>query len=153
MDLGISISLISVRCVALLIDLIEFSHKLMSKIQYVVTRWKTPFGSKERTTYSPFNEKAAVVQIYLKKSPSPNKQKEKRKKETRVAIGAPAYRRTIERRVAALRHLWLVNKGERTSTSPLALGYPLLGPSPSRSGIRLHTVVQPWLSLQRSISP
>ena len=27
-----------------------------------------------------------------------------------------------------LRHLWLVNKGERTSTSPLALGYPLLGP-------------------------
>ena len=27
------------------------------------------------------------------------------------------------------RHLWLVNKGERTSTSPLALGCPLLGPS------------------------
>ena len=27
------------------------------------------------------------------------------------------------------RHLWLVNKGERTSTSPLALGYPLLGSS------------------------
>ena len=27
------------------------------------------------------------------------------------------------------RHLWLVNKGERTITSPLALGYPLLGPS------------------------
>ena len=27
------------------------------------------------------------------------------------------------------RHLWLVNKGERTSTSPLALGYPLLSPS------------------------
>ena len=27
------------------------------------------------------------------------------------------------------RHLWPVNKGERTSTSPLALGYPLLGPS------------------------
>ena len=26
------------------------------------------------------------------------------------------------------RHLWLVNKGERTSTSPLALDYPLLGP-------------------------
>ena len=26
-------------------------------------------------------------------------------------------------------HLWLVDKGERTSTSPLALGYPLLGPS------------------------
>ena len=27
------------------------------------------------------------------------------------------------------RHLWLVNEGERTSTSPFALGYPLLGPS------------------------
>ena len=27
------------------------------------------------------------------------------------------------------RHLWLVNKGERTSTSPLALGYPPLGSS------------------------
>ena len=26
-------------------------------------------------------------------------------------------------------YLWLVNKGERTSTSLLALGYPLLGPS------------------------
>ena len=26
-------------------------------------------------------------------------------------------------------HLWLVNKGERTSSSTLALGYPLLGPS------------------------
>ena len=27
------------------------------------------------------------------------------------------------------RHLWLVNKGKRTGTSPLALGYPLLGSS------------------------
>ena len=27
------------------------------------------------------------------------------------------------------RHLWLVNTGARTSTSPLALSYPLLGPS------------------------
>ena len=27
-----------------------------------------------------------------------------------------------------LRHLWLVNYDERTNTSPLALGYPLLGP-------------------------
>ena len=27
------------------------------------------------------------------------------------------------------RHLGLVNKGERTSTSPFTLGYPLLGPS------------------------
>ena len=27
----------------------------------------------------------------------------------------------------SLRHLWLVNYGNQTSTSPLALGYPLLG--------------------------
>ena len=27
-----------------------------------------------------------------------------------------------------MRHLWLVDKSERISTSPLALGYPLLGP-------------------------
>ena len=27
------------------------------------------------------------------------------------------------------RHLWLIKYGERTSTSPLALGYPLRGPS------------------------
>ena len=26
-------------------------------------------------------------------------------------------------------HLWLINHGERTSTSTIALGYPLLGPS------------------------
>ena len=37
---------------------------------------------------------------YSAKVTSQNKQKEK-KKETRVAIGAPAYRRTIERRAAA----------------------------------------------------
>ena len=48
----------------------------------------------------------------------------------------------------------IVNKGERTSTSPLALGYPLLGPSRHvRAYQPLHAVVQPWLSLQRSISP
>ena len=37
----------------------------------------------------------------------------------------------------SLRHLWLVNKGERNSTSPLALSYPLLG-LPVRFG---HTTV------------
>ena len=49
--------------------------------------------------------------------------------------------------------VWLVNKGERTSTSPFALGYPLLGPSRHvRAYQPLHAVVQPWLSLQRSVS-
>ena len=40
------------------------------------------------------------VHKILGKTASPNKQKEKNKK-TRVAIGAPAYRRTIERRATA----------------------------------------------------
>ena len=38
---------------------------------------------------------------YSERATSPNKQEEKRKKETRMAIGSPAYRRTIERRAAA----------------------------------------------------
>ena len=76
----------------------------------------------------------------------------------RVAARAHAYRRTIERRAAdsmkakmtitkkktreegrrqddidtpediSLHHLWLINYGERTRKSTLALGYPLLGP-------------------------
>ena len=89
----------------------------------------------------------------------------KKKKKKSVAIGTPAYRRTIEWKGrgfinegietkneakqnkrytrektpwhlqtkppedTSLRHLWIVNKGERTSTSPLALGYPLYGSS------------------------
>ena len=54
---------------------------------------------KERTydvLYSPYNEKAEMVQKILGKNGI-----SKKKKKTRVAIGAPAYRRTIERRVAA----------------------------------------------------
>ena len=51
------------------------------------------------------------------------------------------------------RHLCLVDKGERSSTSPLALGYSSPWSFPSRSGIGLHAVVQPWLSLQQSMSP
>ena len=31
--------------------------------------------------------------------------------------------------IISLRHLWLINDSERTSTNPLALGYPLMGPS------------------------
>ena len=31
--------------------------------------------------------------------------------------------------IISLRHLWLINDGERTSTNPLALGYPLIGRS------------------------
>ena len=40
------------------------------------------------------------------------------------------YRRTKRPEDTSSRHLWLINYyGERTSTSTLALGYPLLGPS------------------------
>ena len=89
-----------------------------------------------------------------------------KKKETRVAIAAPAYRRTIERRAAAstkamqnktsvtpekdgmrsanttpggyeFAPLVASQQGERTTTSPLALGYPLL--SPSRHVRTYHT--------------
>ena len=50
----------------------------MSKIQPVVTKGrKTPFGRKERTTYSPYKEKAEIVQNNTrKKRPSPKKKKE-----------------------------------------------------------------------------
>ena len=45
-----------------LIDwLIEFLHKLMSKSSPWSQGRKTPFGRKERTTYSSFKEKAAKV--------------------------------------------------------------------------------------------
>ena len=40
-------------------------------------------------------------------------------------------------------YFWLINYGERISTTTLALGYSLL--DPSRSGILLHAVVQPWV--------
>ena len=117
-----------------------------------------------------------------------NKRKRKKKK-TRVAIGAPAYRRTIERRAAASTKAKIETKTKQsktnvtleedvmTSANQTPGGYkfaPLVtrqqqrranqhesacfGLSsswsfPSRSGIRLHAVVQPWLSLQRSILP
>ena len=57
---------------------------------------KTPFGRKEHTTYSPYEEKAKMVQKKLGKSGI-----SKKKKKRLVAIGAPAYRRTVERRAAA----------------------------------------------------
>ena len=54
----------------LFIDLIAFSHKLISKIQPVVTRCKNTIR-KERTydvLYSPYKEKAEMVQKRLGKS-------------------------------------------------------------------------------------
>ena len=47
-------------------------------------------------TYSPYKEKEEMAQKILGKSDIPQKEKE-----ARVAIGAPAYRRAIERRAAA----------------------------------------------------
>ena len=104
-----------------------------------------------------------------------------------VAIGAPAYRRTIERRAAAstkaLRRKTKQNKTNVTSEKdamssanqtpgeykfaplvasqqgranqhePACFGLSSPWSSLSRSGLPLHAVVQPWLSLQRSISP
>ena len=61
---------------------------------------KTPSGRRERTTSSPYKEKAEKILGKSDISKQTNKGK-KRKKETRVAIETPAYRRTIERRAAA----------------------------------------------------
>ena len=54
------------------------------------------------------------------------KQNKRNTREIRHGICKPNARRI---QVRAWRHLWLVYKCERTSTSLLALGYPLLGPS------------------------
>ena len=63
-----------------------------------------PEGKSVQRTYSPYKEKAEIMvqKKNSEKASSPNKQKGKKKeKKTRVAIGTPAYRRTIERRAAA----------------------------------------------------
>ena len=87
-----------------------------------------------------------MVQKYSEKEILSEERKTKMDAESllRVAVGAHAYRRTIEQRAAvsvkaerqhgirpedtSSRHLWLINNDERTSTGPLVLGYPLLGP-------------------------
>ncbi|CAN0352751.1 unnamed protein product, partial [Ascophyllum nodosum] len=53
------------------------------------------------TTYSPYKEKTAMVQKILGSS-GISKQTKIKRIETRVAIGTPAIRRTIERRVPRL---------------------------------------------------
>ena len=62
---------------------------------------KTPFGRGKRTTFSPYKDKTAMVQKILGKTTSISKETKGKKEETRVAVGAPAYRRAMERRTAA----------------------------------------------------
>ena len=78
-----------------LIELIEFSHKLMQKIQPVVTRWNNTIW-KERTydVLSIQKENGDGTKNTRKKRHLQINNR-KKKKETRVAIGAPAYRRTL----------------------------------------------------------
>ena len=59
---------------------IEFSHKQMSKPAHCHKKvGKHHSERKERTTYSPYKEKAEMVQkIYSEKATSPNKQKNKK---------------------------------------------------------------------------
>ena len=45
----------------------EFSHKLMSKIQPVVTRWKNTTPEGKRTRYSPYKMETAMVHNTRKK--------------------------------------------------------------------------------------
>ena len=119
-----------------------------------------------------------------------NKQKEKKKeKKTRVATGAPAYRRMIERRAAASTKASIKTKTKQNKNKgninerrhgickpnargmqfaplvaspqvranqhePACFGLSSPWSFPLRSGIiPLHVITQPWLSLQRSISP
>ena len=56
---------------------------------------------------------------------------------------------------ARSRHVWLIKYGERTCTSTLALGYPLLGLFRLIRAYwhtTVYAVVQPWLSLQLRVS-
>ena len=85
--------------------MIEFSHnKLISKIQPVATRKKNTIR-KERTYNVPSiqresgNNGTIYIYIYILGKSDINKRGKKPKK--RVTIGAPADRRTIERRAAA----------------------------------------------------
>ena len=91
-------------------------------------------------TYSTYKEKTATVQ--KKYSEKSDISKETEIKETETKKDADSGRETtqnkpnsgerqhdIRREDTSSRHLWLINYGERTSTSPLALSYPLLGSS------------------------
>ena len=59
-----------------------------------------PKERKKRTTYSPYKEETAMVQTIIGKSDIFKEIKGKKEK-THVAVRAPTYRRTIERRAAA----------------------------------------------------
>ena len=122
----------------------------MSKIQLGSQGRKTSFGRKERRTYSPYKEKAEKYKKILRKSghvwlsgrlhiegrlnQGPRLQR-KHKDENEATQNQhntrerrhDIYLQTKRPEGTSSRHLWLVDKGERTSTSPLALGYPLLG--------------------------
>ena len=57
------------------------------------------------------------------------RQERSKTKQTQHQRNTTSYLRIKRPEDTSSRYLWLVNYGERTSTSPLALGYPLLGPS------------------------
>ena len=65
---------------------------------------KTPSGREKRTIYSPYKKKTVTTSHLQTKRP--------RSTQIRATCG----------------FLWLVNNGERTRTSQLALGYPVFGP-------------------------
>ena len=74
----------------------------MSKIQRGHKVEKNPMRKERTYDVLPIQkENDNGTKKYSEKATSPNKQKEKTNKQTRVAIGAPAYRRTIGRRAAA----------------------------------------------------
>ena len=81
---------------------IEFSHQLIdakNPVRGHKVEKHNPVGKNVRRTLNT-KRKRQWYKKYSEKAASQNKQKEK-KKETRVAIGASAYRTTIEQRPAA----------------------------------------------------
>ena len=91
-------------------------------------------------THTPFKEKAAMVQKYSEKATSPNKQKEKRNKELRVAIGTPAYRRTIERRAAASRKHKDENEAKQNKRKTRERRHDICKPNDRRIQVRATCV-------------
>ena len=64
-----------------------------------------------------------------RRAPASMKTKRRRKQNKQNKRNARERQYDIRPEDTSSRHLWLINYGEGTSTSPLALGYPLLGPS------------------------
>ena len=127
---------------------------------------KTPSGRKERTIYTPYKEKTTAVQkVYSEKRSKDDwtkargfnesmKTKTKQNK-TKVLTPEEDVMASAKQTPGGYKFAPLVagQQGRATQHESACFGLSSSWFLPSRSGIRLHAVVQPWLPLQRSISP